>query len=74
MGWYYNGFGWSFMWPVFWIVIGLLFWRFGHYNHSRRHHDDYRDSAKDILSERFAKGEIDEKEYEKRLNILKKHQ
>ncbi len=73
MGWNYNGFGWGFIVPVIWIAIGLLFWRGHGHHHSRWHHDECSNSAEDILSERFAKGEIDEKEYEKRIATLKKH-
>ncbi len=73
MMWNY-GFGWFFpglFWILFWVLIVALFWGRGGRWHDRHSCDEK--SAEDILDERFASGEIDEKEYEKRLEILRKH-
>lgn len=74
---YGYGLGWGFpFFPIipilFWVLIIFLFW--GWHKGGRHHtHSEDNKSAEDILADRFAKGEIDEKEYEKRLEILKKH-
>jgi len=73
------GFGWwgfpffPFLWILFWVVVIYFF--FGHRRRwDRYHHDAPSDkSAEEVLADRFARGEIDEKEYEKRLEVLRKH-
>lgn len=62
---------------VFWIIVIVLI--IGWLRPHRPWHEDYQDHGNDritpadILSERFAKGEIDEKEYKERMEVLKKH-
>lgn len=69
------GFGWGFFpgglfWIILWIIPIWLFW--GHSGRHRRVMTDEK-NAEEILSERFAKGEINEEEYEKRLSVIRKH-
>ncbi|HVA97041.1 MAG TPA: SHOCT domain-containing protein [Candidatus Acidoferrales bacterium] len=79
---YHYGFGgWGFpfeplIWVAFWlIIIFLIFGRWGRHHRWDRYHNDSRKdmTAEEVLADRFAHGEIDEKEYEKRLAVLKKH-
>ena len=79
---YHYGYGWwgfpfePLLWIAFWlIIIVLIFGRWGHHRRwDRYHHESQKDmSAEEVLADRFARGEIDEKEYEKRLTVLKKH-
>lgn len=75
--WHYYGIWWGFpffpfVWIVFWIVIISLFWDHGHKRHWRNAGHDEK-GAEDILSDRFARGEIDEDEYKKRLQVLRAH-
>jgi len=73
-----GGFGWLFLLiPLFWIavivVLGIVFgrrWRhrawggYGPWDHAAR-------TAEATLAERFANGDIDEKEYRARLEVLR---
>jgi putative membrane protein len=67
----HGGGGWWIFAPLLWIaffflIVGTvrgLFWR--RHRHSFQNH-----SARSVLAERFAKGEIDETEYRQRLNVL----
>jgi len=70
MGYYgYGGGGdvFGFLWMIFWLVIVIMgivaLVRWLGYGHRRGWHDHGR-SAVDILKERYAKGEIDKKEFE----------
>ncbi len=56
---------------LFWLlVLGAIIWGVVHFNRQRTHsHDENR--SIDILRERYARGEIDEEEYEHRLSRLK---
>ena len=69
-GW---GFGWIF--PLFMMMLMIAFcvliasWMFGGHRHGRSH-GDHVSSALQILSERFAKGEISKEEFEERRAIL----
>lgn len=69
-GWgYMGGFGWIFM-VIFWalIVAGVVaLIRLG--SQSGRHHRG-ENSALEILKERYAKGEIDRKEFEEKKKDL----
>lgn len=59
------------------LVVGLLRWLSGagHPQHSQRSLDANRQSRRDeamhILEKRFAQGEIDEEEFQKRRRVLK---
>ena len=73
MNYYGYGFGWLFptiIWLFFIIFISSLFWG----RRRRRWHDHFEEdkTPEEILADRFAKGEIDETEYKKRLDVLKK--
>lgn len=72
------GFGyWGFpFFPFFWLVIWIIviMYIFGGKRRWTKHHDAHSNkSAEEILAERFANGEIDEEEYDHRLEVLKKH-
>ncbi len=67
-----NGMFWgmNFIWWIVWII--LLIWIFvtpWNIPGARR-----KNSAMDILNERFAKGEIDKTEYEEKKNLIKQVQ
>ena len=67
-----NGMFWgmNFIWWIVWII--LLIWIFAtpwSIPGARR-----KNSAMDILNERFAKGEIDKTEYEEKKNLIKQNQ
>ena len=63
------GGGWWFLWPLwfvgFWIVLALVL-RFGVWGRHRGHWSASV-TAEGILAERFARGEITEKEYRDRI-------
>jgi len=76
--WHYGyGYGVGFpffplLWLIFWVVVVFLI--FGRKHHWEKHHTTQKDmTAEEVLSDRFAHGEIDEKEYEHRLEVLRKH-
>jgi putative membrane protein len=68
-GW--NDGGWGIFWMIIsWGVIGALLWAvfraFAHDGDRREPPPD----PKDVLAERFARGEIDAEEYNQRLRVL----
>lgn len=79
------GFGWIFFFliPLFWVlVIGLFVslgrrrWARGGFPGGYGHHGHYGSwaaarGAESTLAERFAQGDIDEKEYRARLEVLR---
>jgi putative membrane protein len=77
--WYYAGApmaGIGIVFMVLWwfliamLIVAIVRWlRFGP-DHRDWHHHRHGDPALDLLRERFAKGEIDEKEFEKRRKML----
>ena len=73
MGWGGWGFGWIFM-IIFWglIIVGLVFlvkWLAG-LSGSRVPHEKERDSALEILRQRYAKGEINKEEFDQKKRDL----
>ncbi len=73
------GFGWIFplffmlFWVAFWVFIVSFLWRGWHrWGHERWHHWGGNSSAEGLLADRFARGEIDEEEYNKRLEVLRR--
>lgn len=68
----YNGhwFGGGFMW-LFWIVLILvIIWVIKMVTSAVNTPADKQKSALDILQERYAKGEIDQKEFEEKKKVL----
>jgi putative membrane protein len=53
-----------------WVVIVLLVWVIARAIRPEAGGADRRRDPKEILQERFARGEIDEAEYRSRLNVL----
>ncbi|HEX6969567.1 MAG TPA: SHOCT domain-containing protein [Micromonosporaceae bacterium] len=70
---YYGGWMWP-MWGlmmVFWLaVIALLVWLAVRYTRTHSNGDD-KESARRILAERYARGELDTDEYHHRLDNLR---
>ena len=71
--WYHHDYwGMHAFWWLFWLLgIGGLFWLMS--ARSRRGRSTRRDDALDTLRRRYASGEIDEEEYERRREILAGH-
>ena len=79
----FGGFAWAFLLiPLFWILIVVLIfgvfgrrWRRHAWQNGYGHHGHWgaqaARSAESTLAERFAQGDIDEKEYRARLEVLR---
>jgi putative membrane protein len=73
MMWWGSGDGWVWMLVSWAVIIGLVVWVVWAF--SGRHTTTGRDrtsSARRILDERFARGEIDEEEYRRRRDELER--
>ncbi len=73
-GGHWAGAGWGWWWGplflVFWLgVIGLFVWLFTRYSPPRGRASS--DRAREILAERFARGEISVEEYRERLSQIR---
>lgn len=77
MPWHGNGWnGWwwhmGFM-PLFWVVlIVVVVWALARGNSGRPHMGERPDSPEQILKRRYAAGEIDKEEYDRRLSDLRR--
>jgi putative membrane protein len=65
-----HGFGGGFMW-LFWILlIAVIVWALKAQSFSRGKGEAVDKSALEILQDRFARGEIDEEEFERKRKLL----
>jgi putative membrane protein len=69
---YCGGFGFWWIFPIIFgglwlLLIGTAVWRFGWFARRSRWG---RSEASDVLRERFARGDIDADEFQRRLNTL----
>jgi putative membrane protein len=70
-GW---GWGWGWIFPLAWIVLIALLWTFAwRGSWWRRRAGEWQEarSPEALLGERYARGEIDDEEYRKRLAVLR---
>ena len=71
-GW--HGGGWGIVWMILsWGVIIALVWAALHAFAGDGERREPSRTAKDVLAERFAKGEIDADEYGERSRVLEEH-
>ena len=58
------------VWPIFWVVlIGLVVWLIVRRGHRRY---DPLDRAREVLAERYARGDLTGEEYRARLDDLRR--
>ena len=69
----HGGWGWGWIFPLTWIVVIALFWTFAWRRPGWRRGGGWHvpSSPEAVLGERYARGEIDEEEYRKRLAVLR---
>ncbi len=84
-GWMWNGGGWGWGWIVGAVVLVVLFalvitaiiltvrYLSGGGGHRGPGSPHQAQGAEDVLGERFARGEIDEDEYRRRMTTLQEH-
>jgi putative membrane protein len=70
-----SGMGWMWIWPIV-VLIGLLVlgfgaWRLAQGAGGSRTGADAGSSARRILDERYARGEIDDEEYRRRRDAMR---
>jgi putative membrane protein len=73
MYWNGSGFGWIWMTVMMLVFWGVVIWGIVYFVRSKDERGSAgpgRNSAIDVLEERFARGEIDEKEFRERRDIL----
>jgi putative membrane protein len=77
---YWDG-GWSgwtwlamaFSMVIFWTAVGVVIWLLVRRTSSTNELASPRTSAEDVLRHRFAAGEIDEEEFDRRMSTLRQH-
>jgi putative membrane protein len=63
------GHPWWPVWPILWVaLIGVIVWVV--FGRRRRPHDPF-DRAREVLAERYARGELTREEYKARLDDLR---
>jgi putative membrane protein len=68
-GWHHDGAGWWIIFPVLWAaVLATVVWLV--IRTTRRREPSGTERARDILAERYARGEISLEEYRERRNEL----
>lgn len=74
---HHGGWGWAAMsisvilfWLLIIVIVVLLFRAFGRPHEHTRPHTSAAPTPEQILAERFARGEIDDEEYRRRLAVL----
>lgn len=74
-GWgYMHGFGWIFGLFLWIVVIAAVVVAIRYFSNKAGDSPAVEKSAFDILDERFARGEIDQQEYEQKRDVLKNKQ
>jgi putative membrane protein len=70
MMWWGSGWGW--IWMVVWwaVVLGVIIWAVVRFSGGTGGGERRGPTAREILDERFARGEIDEEEYRRRRDAL----
>ncbi len=74
LGWFFPGLFCLSFFVIFWLFVAFLFVGRGRRSYcDRGHHHWAADrSAEDLLADRFARGEIDEEEYNRRMVVLRR--
>lgn len=72
-GWWAMGAGMLLWVLVLAVVVGLVVWAINRTTGSAGGARSGGDSAEEVLRRRFAAGEIDAEEYERRLTVLRQH-
>ena len=69
---YYGGhFAWWPIFPIFWILFAVGLFFFIGRRRARWYQHHHRGGGEAVLDERYARGEINEDEYRKRLEVLR---
>lgn len=69
-GW---GWGWAWMWAFWVFILALIIFAVWRMAANGRHVGPHRDPAEEMLRMRYARGEIDAEEYERRLSDLRRN-
>ncbi len=72
MMWWGSGYGWIWMLLSWAVIIGLVVWAVNTFAGRDARGGNGASSARRILDERFARGEIDEEEYRRRRDELER--
>jgi putative membrane protein len=72
MMWWGSGYGWVWMLLSWVVIIGLVVWAVIVFSGRDAQGRDGPPSARRILDERFARGELDEEEYRRRRDELER--